>query len=86
MRYNRETLKGDSQRTPIVITTGAGGRYNSGGLIMTEEKRPFTGTVISGEPVTTQKAREAGIIKKSKVTEEPEEQPIKTDNDEQTEV
>ena len=53
---------------------------------MTEEKRPFTGTVISGEPVTTQKAREAGIIKKSKVTEEPEEQPIKTENDEQTEV
>jgi hypothetical protein len=73
-----------------------------------EEKRPFVGTIIAGEPVTTEKAREAGIIKKSKVTEEPEypvciycgsddvsggvchrcdeEQPIKTDNNEQTKV
>lgn len=32
-----------------------------------EEKRKFTGFIISGEPVTTKKAREAGIIKKSKV-------------------
>lgn len=37
-----------------------------------ETKRPFTGHIISGEPVTTEKAREAGIIKKSKVTDKPE--------------
>lgn len=62
-------------RTPRVSSTDA----------MTENERPFTGFVVSGEPVTTQKAREAGIIKKSKVTDKPE-QPIKTENDEQTEV
>lgn len=42
---------------------------------MMEEKRKFTGVVISGCPVTTQKAREAGIIKTSKVNEKPEEKP-----------
>lgn len=51
-----------------------------------ETERPFTGFVVSGEPVTTQKAREAGIIKKSKVTDKPEEKPIKTDNNEQTKI
>lgn len=40
-----------------------------------DEKRPFVGTIIAGEPVTTGKAREAGIIKKSKVTDKPEEKP-----------
>lgn len=52
-----------------------------------ENERPFTGFVISGEPVTTQKAREAGIIKKSKAIEKPEENPItKTNNNEQTKI
>ncbi len=46
---------------------------------MTENERPFTGFIVSGEPVTTQKAREAGIIKKSKVTEKPEDYPMRTE-------
>jgi hypothetical protein len=33
--------------------------------------KKFTGFVVSGGPVTTQKAREAGIIKGSKVVEKP---------------
>jgi hypothetical protein len=52
---------------------------------MEEYKRPFVGVVISEEPVTTEKAIQAGIIKKSKVKEKPEKKPIKTDNNEQRE-
>jgi len=44
---------------------------------MTEKKRPFVGYIVSGEPVTTRKAIEAGMIKQSKAVEKPHDAPKK---------